>query len=55
VIANVFSIVLYKLKDNNSGEWNDEDMSALSRIYFIIDWINAFAIQWLLLFVPYHW
>lgn len=21
----------------------------------MLDWVNAFSIQWLLLYVPYHW
>ncbi len=52
-IKDLYSIILYIAKNNQNDQ--TETISYLTRIYFAIDWMNAFLIQWLLIFVPYHW
>jgi hypothetical protein len=36
-------------------EGKDDEMSNLTKPYAAIDWLNAFFLQWLLLYVPYNW
>lgn len=34
---------------------DDEEMSTATKYSFVLDWANAFIIQALLLYLPYHW
>ena len=47
----VFNFVQYVLH----ATLGDNTMSELSGYNFIVNWANAFVIQWILLYVPYHW
>jgi hypothetical protein len=49
------SISIYLLHDNHPSDYSDQDMSTITKYYFIVDWLTAFFIQWLLLYIPYHW
>lgn len=55
MIANAFGATVFALKDNNSESYSDKDMSIMTKYYFVVDWINAFLVQWLLLYLPYQW
>jgi len=55
IAANIMSITLYSMHDSNPSSYSDQDMSTITKYYFLIDWVNAFCIQWLLLYIPYHW
>ena len=34
---------------------DDREMSTATKYSFVLDWGNAFIIQALLLYLPYHW
>ena len=51
MLDNAFSYVLYGLKDG----LETAQMSYLTKYYFLIDWLTAFFMQWLLLYLPYQW
>jgi hypothetical protein len=55
VLSNSYGATIFALKDNNNEKYSDGDMSLMTKYYFVIDWINAFLIQWLLLYLPYQW
>ena len=44
-------MILFGVKDR----MNDEEMSTATKYSFVLDWGNAFIIQALLLYLPYHW
>lgn len=55
VVSNSYGLVLYQLNESNSEKYSNEQLSVMSKYYFAVDWINAFSIQWLLLYLPYQW
>lgn len=54
---DTFGIILYEYKENYSGTdiIRSQSLSHLSKYYFALDWTSAFAIQSLLIYVPYRW
>lgn len=55
VLSNVYGAIIFALKDNHSESYSDGDMSLMTKYYFVMDWTNAFLVQWLLLYLPYQW
>lgn len=44
-------MILFSVKDR----MDDVEMSTATKYSFVLDWGNAFIIQALLLYLPYHW
>ncbi len=53
IVKNLYGIIIY-IVYNNQVEVTEE-LSWFSKLYFSFDWTNAFILQTLLIFVPYHW
>lgn len=53
--ANLFGIILFSLYDGDPTSYSSSEMSESTKYSFVINWANAFVIQWLLIYVPYHW
>ena len=54
IVSNTYSIAIFiisKADDSIEGQ----EMSNLTKYSFVISWINAYCIQSMLLYVPYHW
>ena len=55
IATNIYGSVIFFVHDANPGDISFSHMSQLTKYYFVIDWANAFLIQWLLLYLPYQW
>jgi hypothetical protein len=55
IAANLVGVILFSLHDSNPTAYSDSEMSDYTKIGFVVNWINAFIIQWILIYVPYHW
>lgn len=54
MVKGVYGILVY-LTYHEVKYQEYDDLSWLSKLYFSFDWTNAFIIQTLIIFVPYHW
>jgi hypothetical protein len=55
IAANLFGIILFSLHDGSPDEYSSDYMSEATKYSFVTNWINAFVLQWILMYVPYHW
>jgi hypothetical protein len=53
--STLYSAWLYQKSQEAERSYSDAEMSKNTKYYFIIDWVNGYFIQLLLLYVPYHW
>ena len=51
--ASLYAIYLFKAEQDSTT--TDEEMSSKSKYLFLVDWLNAYFIQLLMLYVPYRW
>lgn len=49
----MYGIVIYIFYNQRTDVGSE--LSWFSKLYFSLDWTNAFVLQTLLIFVPYHW
>jgi hypothetical protein len=52
VASNAYGVVVYLISQDKPS---NNEMSTLTKYSFVINWINAYVIQWILLLVPYQW
>lgn len=55
VASGLFGILLFSLHDGSPEDYSDEYLSETTKYSFVVNWANAFLIQWILIYVPYHW
>lgn len=53
IAKDLYGIVVYIIYAGRTGV--DNQLSWFSKFYFALDWGNAFVLQTVLIFVPYHW
>lgn len=55
MLANGFGILVFILFEKDPDTYSGQTMSTLTKYFFVTDWMNAFMVQWLLLYLPYQW
>ena len=55
VATNVYEIIIFVLSEGEPEEYPDGEMELLTKYAFVMSWINAYCIQSVLLYLPYHW
>ena len=50
-----YSLWLYHLHDLNHNDPSNSEMSVKSEYLFLVDWMSTYALQLVMLYVPYRW
>ena len=55
-MKEIFAIMLYQLGSQSEQDKEFQNfLSEMSKIYFTIDWITVYILQYVLILIPYNW